>query len=321
MAAVPVLMQHVGEIENFDPNGPNSLSQWVMRFEIYCDANGIMAEPTNPEGRYFANPNRRRNLFLTAVGPRAFAILHAATLPAAPNTLPIPMLVDHLRQHFEPEGLVEANKVIFHQRVQQSRETVLEFVSALQALAVNCNFGQYYDQAMKSQLIIGLRHNDMRQSLLTTPNLSWAGAKTLAIQQDQLRTQMRALAQSHAQAQASSVNSVRVNQQSNPGPKHKGKDRANEPPRTANPGSAKDPPGNATQGPKPKFGPCHRCGRRHDVKTCPAIGWECRACHKKGHIADRCPSKRHETVKQVSVQHPSGDDNVDNVVDYLLDLE
>lgn len=87
--------------------------------------------------------------------------------------------------------------------------SVLEFISALQALAMNCAFGDYYQNAMKSRLIIGIKHNYMRQTLINTPNLTWVAANALATQQDQLRTQMRALAQCHAQAQAN-VNSVGV---------------------------------------------------------------------------------------------------------------
>ena len=124
-----MLMQHAGSIEHFDYNGPNTLDQWVQRFEIYCDANNIVPEPRTPDGRYLFQPNRRRNLFLTSIGPRAFAIVQAAVLPSNPQNCAIPMLVESLQQLYQPVGLVEANRFQFHQRLQQPNESVLEYIS------------------------------------------------------------------------------------------------------------------------------------------------------------------------------------------------
>ena len=39
-----------------------------------------------------------------------------------------------------------------------------------------------------------------------------------------------------------------------------------------------------------KFGPCHRCGRRHDARTCKFKGATCHRCGKQGHIAPVCKS-------------------------------
>lgn len=193
-------MNTVGDIEPFDPNGPSSFSPWVARFTLFCNANGVLPEPTTADGRYFAQSNRRRNLFLTKIGARAFSIIYTALLPAAPETQPIPYLVQELKSHFEPDGLVEANRFTFHQRVQHSNESVFEFIAALQALAVNCNWGDFYDEALKTRLICGIKHNDTRQKLVSTPNLTFAAAKTMALTDDSLRVQMRALAQANAQA-------------------------------------------------------------------------------------------------------------------------
>ena len=76
-----------------------------------------MPEPTNADGEFFRAGNRRRNLFLTAIGPCAFAIVQAAALPYLPNQEPIHNLMIYLRQHFQPQGMVEANRFAVHQRL------------------------------------------------------------------------------------------------------------------------------------------------------------------------------------------------------------
>uniref|UniRef100_A0A2S2PVS1 Retropepsins domain-containing protein n=1 Tax=Sipha flava TaxID=143950 RepID=A0A2S2PVS1_9HEMI len=40
-----------------------------------------------------------------------------------------------------------------------------------------------------------------------------------------------------------------------------------------------------------KFGQCYRCGRKHDVRTCPAREWECFSCKLKGHTSKMCKTK------------------------------
>jgi hypothetical protein len=41
------------------------------------------------------------------MGPRAFAIVQAATPPLQPNHEPIPNLMGHFREQFKPAGMVD----------------------------------------------------------------------------------------------------------------------------------------------------------------------------------------------------------------------
>ncbi|KAK3921250.1 ATP-dependent RNA helicase glh-4 [Frankliniella fusca] len=321
-----VLMQKLGELEHFDPNGPNTFSQWVERFNIFCECNAIPLEPTDKEGRFFAESNRRRNLFLMMVGPRAYAILQRELCPVSPSNRQIPILVETLKEHYEPVGHIQANRFMFSHRLQQPNESVAEFISALTSIAATCGWDNW-DDALMGQLLVGIRHQDTRAKLIDMKNATWLGMKTEALKDDKMRVQMRTFAQAHAQIQQR-VMTVQKN------PKSSGKKDTTVSPTAPKPGKppapaagappAGAPPANPSSGGGRRFGPCHRCGRRHDARTCPSINLECRACHKKGHFAHRCPSKP-VPVKLVSVP-PEGDvppegelnEDLEQLVDHLL---
>lgn len=225
------------------------------------------------------------------------------------------MLVQTLAQHFEPPGLVQSNRLKFNQRLQQTAESVFEYVSVLQTMAVHCAWGEFYENALTGQLIVGIKHQDTRQKLVSTANLTWALAKEMAIADDTMCTQMRALAQSHAQTQGR-VLAVKADTKKAPEKTQ---------PQGAGQAQSKPKPKNSGQQEKKeedskKYGPCHRCGRKHNVHTCPAKDWECRSCKKIGHIASKCPVKK-ENVNVIREDNPTGgkDDDQEKLVDCLLD--
>lgn len=308
-----LVMNFIGELESFDPSGPLTLDQWYKRFENFCNTNAVLPEPVDANNQYLMAPNRRRHMFLHFMGPRAFAIVEMACLPADPTSTPIPRLLQLLRQHFQPAGLIEANRFSFHQRMQQTNESVFEYISALQSLAVSCEWGAFYDQAMKSQIITGIRHQDTRQKLISTPNLNWAMAKETALQDDALRTQMRALTQVHNQTNAR-VNTVFKK----PAAKQQGNQKAQPQPQ-AQP-SQKPQKNTDKSGNDKKMGPCFRCLRLHDSKTCIVASWVCKYCHQKGHIVKACPKKKDKA--QVNAVHSStGNVDDESFVDSLLDFD
>lgn len=280
MAAAPapqVLLNALGQLDPFDPSDGETFSQWYSRFNLYCATNLVPQEPVDAEGNVLAAPNRRRTFFLTAIGKRAFSVLYTAALPADPVSFAVDDLAGVLRMHYENPGLTEANRMKFHQRVQRADETVFSYIGALQELAVSCNFGEFFDQALRGQLICGIRHADTKAKLLSNPNLTFDEAKVTAMQDDTVRIQIKAMAQAHASAQAS-VNAVSTR----PNPRNSRRGRRRQ-----------------RGGPKPTpdasgFAPCHRCTRRHDVAQCPAKDWECFSCGKKGHTSSACFAKPKE---------------------------
>lgn len=264
-----LVVQTIGHLEPFDPNDSETFSQWYSRFQLYCATNLIPDEP-EPNENGVIPANRRRTFFLTAIGKRAYGVLHVASLPGHPVEFSLSDLSGVLRAHYENPGLQEANRLAFHQRVQRGNESVFEFVSGLQELADHCNFGAFYEQALKGQLICGIRYNDTKAKLLAAgPTMTLEEAKILAFQDDAVRTQMRSIAQLHADRAGSSVHAMTTRSR----PRHFQQ-------------QAK-PSGN-----NPQFHPCYRCGQPHSANTCRAIQWTCHGCGKKGHIKKVCRSSK-----------------------------
>ena len=200
-----VLSPVYSNIKPYDPNEV-TLSAWVMLFDEFCMAYGIAAEPAPVAPATVPIHNQRRALFLSAVGSKAFEVLRTACLPQKPNELSIPSLVEHLQQRFEPLGLKRANCLTFSKRIQRDNESVSEFISAIQDLASKCDYGANLDEALLDRLIAGLRNNDIRHKLISTPSLSYTDAKTLALQRDAVRIEAKAL------AQAVQISNVKPNQ-------------------------------------------------------------------------------------------------------------
>ncbi|KAK3920686.1 hypothetical protein KUF71_009944 [Frankliniella fusca] len=298
---VGVLVGGIGELEHYDANGHTSFTQWVERFSIYCDVNGILPEPRDANGHFLQQSNRRRGLFLNMMGPRAYSIVHSACLPNSPSEFSIQNLVIILKSHFEPIGNVAVERYNFRHRMQRPEESVVEYINALQELASRCDYeGREFHRNLLEQLVAGVRLPEVRKAIMVA-NLTWANMKAIAIRTEGDIKHMAKLAQSYAQNQARSVHQVQPQKKPDTNNNfNKNKVKIN-PQQAGNSMKTESKVGNDQER---KFNPCYRCGRRHNCKTCPAVNWECNFCKKMGHTSVVCRKKKKPEVKQVSVSNP-----------------
>lgn len=274
------MAQFLGNLHQYDP-ADSTLSSWFQLFDEYCNINEIEAEPQVARGAVPPH-NRRRALFLSSVGPRAYEVLRQACLPARPNASSISVLREILRDRFEPAGLKSTNRFQFSQRNQKDGETITEYIHTLQNLASLCNFGLFLNDALKDRLISGVKSDHLRRQLLGVADLTWAGAKDMALQEESVRLQAKAIA-------SASVNKVTAKK-----PWRKQEKTQAPAPNQDSKQQSKDS--------KSKWGPCYRCGDRHNANTCKVRSWECRSCGKVGHMAKVCRKKRQQKVNQVQDQ-------------------
>lgn len=279
MAQPAVLLTTLGSIEPFDQNSGLSFEAWVELFEQFCEVNRIPQEPTvifNGRVVVQRQNNRRRALFLSSVGSRAYSVLHCMFLPEQPSDKSIPQLVAALMNQYAPPGLLPANRMTFNGRNRMPKESVHDYIAALQQLAAKCQFGMFREDALRDRLVCGIGHDDTQRKLLSTANLTYDLAKHIALQDDAVRAQSRLL------AQATSVNAVRTGNycRQNASGAVKSSVKNSQGKATASSSNSNSD----TKRPK-----CPNCFGYHVLDKCPARDWKCFQCGRKGHVAKKCP--------------------------------
>ncbi|XP_034237440.1 uncharacterized protein LOC117642911 [Thrips palmi] len=304
MAEAPPLIIVAPTVPVPDAYDPASVSMdgWLQVFSEFCRLSNILAEPAEPPAGQPNPVNNRRSWFLKCIGQRNFEILRMASLPLLPNERSIPFHVQRLKERFESPQLVPVMRMEFNGRTQKPNESIHEYIASLQDLASKCNFGNNLNEMLRDQLVRGIRSDECRRKLLAEVDLEFANAKNIAIQDESIRRQSQAL--------ANAVHVGRVNSQ--PKPRAKKPQNPNSSPTTSRQSSSNQRRGQGqstsqgqrqspSQGQRPKFGPCRRCGRKHNCHTCPARNWKCFKCNLMGHTSKYCPSDR---VNSVGTEEP-----------------
>ena len=300
-------------LKEFEPS-TISFTGWLQLFQEFCIANNVQAEPEpiQVNGQPQVVHNQKRALFLSYIGSQAYELLRERCLPDLPNSKPIPVLGTLLEAKYAPVGLKATNRFLFSKKVQQENESVSDFIAAIQSLASKCDFGAYLDDALLDKLLAGIRDDPSRRKLLNTDELTYAKACEIVLQHEAVRNHSRTIASSIQVAKVSTRKPNRYNQnhQSN-----HGSTSNNSNVNYAQNGS--DKKNKYSKPNKDGFGPCHRCGQKHDVKTCQAVNWTCFKCQKKGHMAKVCRQKNAH-VRAVQSDNSRPDPPVNEEVDRLL---
>ncbi len=113
-----------------------------------------------------------------------------------------------------PKKKVIYERARFNQRVQQTNEPVDKFITALYALAENCNYGALHDQLLRDRLVVGLRDRtlsermqlDRDRTLEKTINMA-RQSEVIKNQQTDLRGESRSGAEIDAVAAKNEQNS------------------------------------------------------------------------------------------------------------------
>jgi len=185
----PLFGQLVGQLPPYDPSGRLSFTGWFQLFSNYCLMRGIEEEPVNENGQHLLVPSMRRIFFIQFVGDRANEEIRKASLPLLPNQRSTDFMVFVVKSAFEPQGMLEANRMHFSPFVQRDGhgQSAQLWCNTPQVAAETCEFGQAYSMNSKSRLIAGLRDRSksIREKLLNqATGLHYFGTKDLFLQLD-----------------------------------------------------------------------------------------------------------------------------------------
>ena len=142
---------HFGNIEPFR-RSKEDWEQYDECFEQYVVANNV------EEGRRLAT-------FLSMMGADAYSLLSNLLAPDKPKDKDYSQLVDAMTRHLKPKPLVVAERFKFHRRDQGEQESVSDYIAELRRLADKCRFGSPLEEALKDQLVCGLRNAAVQKKL------------------------------------------------------------------------------------------------------------------------------------------------------------
>ena len=95
-------------------------------------------------------------MFFSVIGRDTYSLLSNLLAPTKPAATPLKDLMETLRKYFEPKKVVMAARYQFHQRQQQSGESVATYLAELRKMAVPCEFGATLGEALRDRLVCGL---------------------------------------------------------------------------------------------------------------------------------------------------------------------
>ena len=110
---------------------------------IFFEANSIAEENKKP-------------VFLAACGAKTYETLKNLCLPQEVSDVDYGELIDKLKTHFKPEPLIIYERYMFGKRARKTDERIADFAVDLKRLSASCNFGNFLDEALCMQFVVGL---------------------------------------------------------------------------------------------------------------------------------------------------------------------
>ncbi|XP_071638443.1 uncharacterized protein [Temnothorax longispinosus] len=166
--ATTTTVQSVFTIETFD-NSKFQWDRWVERLE------GAFTIFNVAENRH------QLHYLLYFMGPEAYDTLCDKVAPAKPAGKTYEEVVELMQQYYSPAPLKIAENFRFHQRRQHEGESVRDFQTGLQKLAIHCKFGEYLKTALRNQFVFGLCSEKIQNRLLESKDLNLDRAFEIAL--------------------------------------------------------------------------------------------------------------------------------------------
>ena len=101
------------------------------------------------------------------MGSETYLLLKSLLSPKLPSAFTFAEIAAKLKDHLKPRRLTVAERYKFHQRNQKEGEDVTTFEAELRRLASTCNFGDFLDEALRDQLVCGIKNCNTQRKLLS----------------------------------------------------------------------------------------------------------------------------------------------------------
>ncbi|KAE9530092.1 hypothetical protein AGLY_011554 [Aphis glycines] len=136
----------------------DDFNSWIERFELYVMLNEI-------------NVHKKQLLFLTLLGNDGYALLRDLCTPNKPINKKYVDLKSLLTNYINPKPNLITERYKFKERRQAANETVIEFITGLRKMSEHCEFGTVLDDALRDQVIWGIRDSNIKKRLLSEEHI------------------------------------------------------------------------------------------------------------------------------------------------------
>ena len=263
----------IGSIQEFDPD-IEAITAYLERVQLFMTANAV-------------KDDKKVAVLLSIIGSKAYGLLRNLLEPARPSEKSYDDLVAVLKEHYEPKPIVIAERFRFYRRMQAPGESFASYIAELKSLARNCAFEGHLEEALRDQLVCGMRSLSVQKQLLREADLTFKRAMEIALSAEAADRHSNQLAQG-------STNQV-INKFSDSKSSQRGPSKGFVQQTHAT--------GTTTAKSKPvgRVSTCHRCGSTDHVgKYCKFQQTVCHKCGKKGHLAKVCRSSKPTTASRQS---------------------
>ena len=247
-AYLPPVALH-GALSIFDP-AVEEWCEYTERFTHYFVANDIVAA------------EKRRAIFLTAVGPTTYRLLKTLV---SPSEFRFEEFVEKAMTHFNSKPSPIVKRYEFNSRCQKEGESVSGYIAELHKIAEHCEFGGVLKDMLRDRLVCGTNNKSIQRRLMFDKAVQTALAAEAA---DKDALHLTGVSD-HAiveQAPPAHLTPVQTQQPHNAHHSH------------------------STPAPKTE---CYRCGGRHLASGCPCKELVCHFCKKKATWL-RCAGRRRQ---------------------------
>ena len=264
-----------GAIEGFDVKH-GDFEEYIERLEHYFKANDVADK-------------KKASILITVVGQETYSILRSVLTPDKPADKSYVELKTTLTKHLKPKRIIIAERYKFYERKQLPNESVNNFVAEIKKLASTCEFGGFFQEAIRDKLVCGMSNSKCRRRLLVEKDLTMEKAIEIANSIEDAELENR-----------------RIDSRTSTSLKHEeGIDVLN------------------IKSRKPR---CYRCdSESHLANKCNLKDVKCNRCGKIGHIGKVCRTKKRiEAVNNTQYESSESKDpekEVQNVATAGSDVE
>lgn len=118
-----------------------------------------------------ASDEQRLATLLSIIGNEALMVYNAFTWPAN-EARTVELALQRFEIYCKPKRNITYERYIFMSRKQRSNETIDDYIVTLRNLIISCNYEQLTDSILRDAIVMGVKNNKMRESLLRESELS-----------------------------------------------------------------------------------------------------------------------------------------------------